>query len=379
MKRHVRQVNGAQQRTNMQTIKAAVCHEFGAPLVIEDILLRAPEMGEVEVTLDAVAICHSDITYASGAWGGSLPAVYGHEAAGIVSAVGNNVSNVAVGDSVVVTLIRSCGTCPSCASGKPTICETPYDGDAGPIRTSEDGKLHQAMACGAFAEKVVVDQNQLVKISADIAKDAASLIACGVITGVGAVVNAANLRAGQDVVVIGAGGVGLNAIQGARIAGARRIVAVDMTEEKLEDAKAFGATHGVLATGATPWRAAYKALGGKGAEAVIVTVGAIPAYEQAPKYLGRGGMVVMVGMPHSGAMTEYEPVMLAALGQGMKGSKMGDVLIQRDIPWMVDLYLQGRLQLDSLISGRWSLDQINEAIADTKAGKARRNVIMFNR
>ena len=363
----------------MQTIKAAVCHEFSAPLVIENILLRAPQFGEVEVTLDAVAICHSDISYASGAWGGSLPAVYGHEAAGVVSAVGEHVSSVAVGDSVVVTLIRSCGTCPTCAGGKPTGCETPYDGDKGPITTLDGGTLHQAMACGGFAEKVVVDQKQLVKISDKIAKDVASLIACGVITGVGAVVNSAQLRAGQDVVVIGAGGVGLNAIQGARIAGARRIVAVDMSEEKLEDARAFGATDGVLATLDAPWRAAYKALGGKGAEAVIVTVGAIPAYEQATRYLGRGGKVIMVGMPHSDAMAKYEPVVLAALGQGMVGSKMGDVVIQRDIPWMVDLYEQGRLQLDSLISGRWSLEQINEAIEDTKAGKARRNVIVFKR
>lgn len=363
----------------MQTIKAAVCHEFGAPLVIEDIHLRAPQVGEVEVTLHAVAICHSDISFASGAWGGSLPAVYGHEAAGVISAVGDNVKGLAVGDRVVVTLIRACGTCRSCAGGKPTICETPYDGDAGPIRTVEGGTLHQAMACGAFAEKVVVDQSQLVKVSPSIPMEAASLIACGVITGVGAVVNAAGLRAGQDVVVIGAGGVGLNAIQGARIAGARRIVAVDMTEEKLDDAKAFGATHGVLATSDKPWRAAIKALGGKGAEAVIVTVGAIPAYDQAPHYLGWGGRVVMVGMPHSGGMAEYEPVTVAYMGQGMIGSKMGDVVIQRDIPWMVDLYEQGRLQLDTLISGRWSLEQINEAIADTKAGKARRNVIVFDR
>lgn len=347
--------------------------------MIEDIQLRAPTVGEVEVTVHAVAICHSDISYAAGAWGGTLPAVYGHEAAGVVSAVGDSVHGVAVGDSVVVTLIRACGSCPSCAGGKPTICETSYDGDHGPIRTMDDGILHQAMACGAFAEKVVVDQSQLVKVSDTIPKDAASLIACGVITGVGAVVNAAGLRAGQDVVVIGAGGVGLNAIQGAHIAGARRIVAVDMTEEKLDDALAFGATHGVLATGKAPWREAYKALGGKGAEAVIVTVGAIPAYDQAPRYLGWGGKVVMVGMPHSGQMSEYEPVMLAFMQQGMVGSKMGDVVIQRDIPWMVDLYEQGRLQLDSLISGRWSLDQINEAIEDTKGGRARRNVIMFDR
>ncbi|MDW4498698.1 Zn-dependent alcohol dehydrogenase [Sulfitobacter sp. D35] len=363
----------------MQTIKAAVCHEFGAPLVVENIRIRPPGIGEVEVTLGAVAICHSDISFADGAWGGSLPAVYGHEAAGRVTAVGDGVRGLAEGDTVVVTLIRACGTCAGCASGKPTLCETPYDGDAGPISTAEGGKLHQAMATGAFAEKVVVDQGQVVKIPAGIPQDVASLIACGVITGVGAVVNAAALRAGQDVVVIGAGGVGLNAIQGARIAGARRIVAVDMSEAKLATAREFGATDGVLATSKSPWRAAYKALGGRGADAVIVTVGAIPAYDTAPRYLGRGGRVVMVGMPHSGAVSSYEPVILAAIGQGMIGSKMGDAVIQRDIPWMVDLYQQGRLKLDELISGRWTLEQINEAIADTRGGGARRNVILFDR
>lgn len=363
----------------MQTIKAAVCHEFGAPLTIEDIQIRAPEMGEIEVTLDAVAICHSDISFADGIWGGSLPAVYGHEAAGRVSAVGAGVNGVQEGDSVVVTLIRSCGSCPSCSGGRPVSCETPYDGDKGPITTAEGGKLHQAMATGGFAEKVVVDQRQVVKISPDIDKDVASLIACGVITGVGAVVNSAGLRAGQDVVVIGAGGVGLNAIQGAHIAGARRIVAVDMSQDKLDVAREFGATHGVLATHKAPWLAAYKALGGRGADAVIVTVGAIPAYDQAPNYLAAGGKVIMVGMPHVGGQSTYEPVNLAAAGQGMVGSKMGDVVIQRDIPWMVDLYQQGRLKLDELISGRWSLDQINEAIADTKSGSARRNVIVFDR
>lgn len=377
----LRQAIHAQQKdlTHMQTIKAAVCHSFGEPLQIEDIQLRAPEMGEVEVSLDAVAICHSDISFAEGAWGGSLPAVYGHEAAGIVTALGAGVRGVSEGDSVVVTLIRACGTCGSCAGGKPTLCETPYDGDHGPIKTATGGKLHQAMATGAFAERVVVDQNQVVRIDPDIPKAAASLIACGVITGVGAVVNAASLRPGQDVVVIGAGGVGLNAIQGARIAGARRIIAVDMSPEKLETARDFGATDGVLATDEKPWKQALKALGGRGADAVVVTVGAIPAYDQAPRYLAQGGKVIMVGMPHSNAYSSYEPVVLAALGQGMVGSKMGDVVIQRDIPWMADLYAQKRLKLDELISGRWSLEQINEAIADTKAGGARRNVIIFSR
>ncbi len=353
----------------MPRIKAAVCHAFGAPLTIEEVELRAPLAGEVEVTLGAVAICHSDISYADGGWGGSLPAVYGHEAAGRISAVGAGVRGLAPGDSVVVTLIRACGTCASCAAGKPVFCETAYDGDHGPLSTTEGGKLHQAMACGAFAEKVV-------RLPEGIAMDAASLLACGVITGVGAVVNAAQLRAGQDVVVIGTGGVGLNAIQGARIAGARRIVAVDMSEAKLAIAREFGATDGVLATDAEPWRAARKAMG-RGADAVFVTVGAIPAFDNAPSYLAKGGRVLMVGMPHSGAMSTYEPVMIAATGQGMIGTKMGDSVIKRDIPWMVDLYQQGRLKLDELISGRWRLDQINEAIADTKTGSARRNVILF--
>lgn len=361
----------------MQMIKAAVCHDFGQPLVVEEIQLWAPEMGEVEVTLAAVAICHSDISFAGGAWGGSLPAVYGHEAAGRVTALGDGVTGLSIGDTVVVTLIRACGACGSCASGKPTVCETPYDGDHGPIKTADGGKLHQAMASGAFAEKVVVDHSQIVRIPETIPMDAASLIACGVITGVGAVVNAAALRAGQDVVVIGAGGVGLNAIQGARIAGARRIVAVDMSEEKLAVAREFGATDGVLASDAKPWAKAMQAMG-RGADAVIVTVGVIPAYDNAPRYLASGGRVIMVGMPHSGAMSSFEPVMLAATGQGMVGSKMGDVVIQRDIPWMVDLYQQGRLKLDELISGRWSLEQINEAIEDTKSGAARRNVIVFD-
>lgn len=360
----------------MPRIKAAICRAFGAPLSIEEIDLRAPLAGEVEVTLEAVAICHSDISYADGAWGGDLPAVYGHEAAGRISALGAGVTGHALGDPVVVTLIRSCGACPNCATGRPTICEDPAGPHGSPLATPDGQDVIQAMNCGAFAERVVVDTSQIAKLPGDMAMDAACLLSCGVITGVGAVVNAAGLRAGQDVVVIGAGGVGLNAIQGARIAGARRIVAVDMTDEKLAIARDFGATDGLLASSDKPWKA-LRQLTGRGADAVIVTVGAIPAYDSAPLYLAAGGRVVMVGMPHSGAMSSYEPVVLAYMGQGMVGSKMGDVVISRDIPWMVDLYQQGRLKLDELISARWRLDQINEAIADTKTGGARRNVIML--
>ena len=360
----------------MQTIRAAVCHDFGAPLEIEEVRLAAPGAGEVEVTLEAVAVCHSDISYADGAWGGVLPAVYGHEAAGRVTALGPGVERLAEGDRVVVTLIRPCGHCPACASSRPTICENPPDGAEGPLATRDGGALFHAMACGAFAEKVVVGAAQVVPIPEAMPAESACLLGCGVITGVGAAVYAAGLRPGQDAVVIGAGGVGLNAIQGARLAGARRIVAVDRTEEKLADARAFGATDAVLADDAAPWRAAKAALG-RGADAAIVTVGAAAAYETAPRYLAPGGRVVMVGMPHSGDAAGYEPVLFAATGQGMVGSKMGDVVIARDIPWMIDLYEQGRLELDGLVSRRWPFEEINAAIADTRAGGARRNVLVF--
>ncbi|MDA7424953.1 Zn-dependent alcohol dehydrogenase [Thalassococcus lentus] len=360
----------------MPQIKAATCTAFGAPLEIETLTLRAPGPGEVAVSLDACAICHSDISYADGIWGGDLPLVLGHEAAGRITAMGAGVTGFKTGDQVVVTLIKSCGRCSNCTAGKPTICEG--GADVPTKLTRADGTaVTAAMNCGAFAEAVVVDQSQIVALPDSMPPEAVALLACGVITGVGAVVNAGKLRAGEDVVVIGAGGVGLNAIQGARIAGARRIVAVDMSEEKLAIAKEFGATHGVLATEKAPWRAAMKALGGRGADIVAVTVGAVPAYNDAPRYLGWGGRMIMVGMPASGAMAEYEPVVPAFMGQHFVGSKMGDVVIQRDIPWLADLYEQGRLQLDELISNRFPLEQINEAIADTKTGSAKRNVILF--
>ncbi len=355
-------------------IRAAVCTEFGAPLEIETLHLAAPSAGEVQVKLAACAICHSDITFADGGWGGDLPAVYGHEAAGHVTALGDGVKGYAVGDPVMVSLIRACGTCPSCATGRPVLCTTPNPG--GPLSRPDGTPVVAAMNCGAFADHVTVDASQMVKLAEDMPLDVASLMSCGVITGIGAAVYTAKVRAGETVVVIGAGGVGLNAIQGARIAGAARIVAVDMQPSKLDDALEFGATDGILASDEAPWRALRK-IAPNGADVVLVSVGAIQAYETAAEYLGIGGRLVAIGMPHSGQTAPYAPDNVAAMGQQISGSKMGDVVISRDIPWMVDLYKQGRLQLDSLISGRWSLDQINEAIADTKGGKARRNVIIF--
>ena len=359
----------------MTKIRAAICHEFGQPLTVETVELRAPGPGEVEVKLDACAICHSDLTYIDGGWGGALPAVYGHEAAGTVSAVGTGVEGFETGSKVLVTLIRSCGRCPTCAGGRPVLCTNPAM-PGSPLSMADGGPLEQGLKTAAFAERVVVDQSQLAPLPDGVPMEAAALLSCGVITGIGAAVNTARIRPGEVVVVIGAGGVGLNAIQGARLAGAARIIAVDTLPEKLDAAKQFGATDGILASDPKPWSAAKK-IAGRGADAVLVTVGAIPVYDTAARYLGPGGRLVAVGMPHSGATSTYEPVILAATGQRLEGSLMGDTVLVRDIPWLADLYLQGRLQLDELISGRWTLDQINEAIADTRTGAARRNVIVF--
>ena len=357
------------------TIKAAVATEFGKGLHLETLELRPAGPGELQVRIEAVAICHSDITYIDGGWGGDLPAVYGHEAAGKIEAVGAGVP-YQPGDRVIVTLLQSCGVCPSCAGGAPVYC-TSHAPTPSVLSRADGTPVHQGLKSGAFAERVVVHASQVVAMPQDMPAETGCLLACGVPTGFGAVVNTARVRPGENVVVIGAGGVGLNAIQGARIAGAARIVAVDLEPQKLEDAKMFGATDGVLASEAKPWRAARAAMRGRMADHVFVTVGAVPAYQSALRYLAPRGTAYAVGMPHSGQRAEYEPVILGATGQGLKGSFMGEVVLGRDIPYMIDLYEQGRLKLDELISGRWRFDQINEAMDDTRAGKARRNVVVL--
>lgn len=357
-------------------VTAAVCHAFGAPLEIETLTLRDPGPGEIEVALEAVAICHSDISYMNGAWGGPLPAVYGHEAVGRVTAVGPGVGHVHPGERRLVTLIRACGTCPSCVTAAPVYCSGTQPLPA--VLTRTDGtEVAKPMNCGAFADHVVIDVSQTAPLDDTIPAESACLLACGVPTGVGAAVNSARVRPGQSVVVIGAGGVGLNVIQGARLSGAAHIVALDLSEEKLADAMTFGATAAIRADAGSPWREARVRMNGRGADHVFVSVGAIAAYDSAMRYLGPGGTVHAVGMPHSGQTTEVEPVILAATGQGMRGTLMGEIVLARDIPWMLELYAQGRLKLDELVSRRWRLEEINAAIADTAAGNARRNVIVL--
>lgn len=356
-------------------MKAAICREFKAPLTIEDISIADPGPNEVAVDIAACAICHSDLSYADGIWGGAPPIVLGHEAAGTVTAAGPGAS-AKPGDRVLVTLIRSCGECPACAGGVPTSCDQAWSAPNSPL--SQNGEpIGKGLNTGAFAEKVVVDQSQIITLPDDMPFDIASLLACGVITGVGAVTNTARVQPGQTVAIIGAGGVGLNTIQGAALAGASTIIAVDITQQKAEAAREFGATECFLADDALGDNV-RAATNGRGVDYVFVTVGAPTVFNSAPSLLAASGALVMVGMPPSGAMAEYEPATIAAMNQSLLGSRMGQTVLPRDIPWLIDMYRQGRLKLDELITGRYPLEQINEAFADTRAGASRRNVIIFN-
>lgn len=358
-------------------MKAAVCRAFNAPLNIEELTLAPPGPDEIEVAIAACAVCHSDVSYSDGIWGGVLPAVFGHEAAGTVVTAGSGVTGFAPGDRVLVTLIRACGACPACTEHDPTSCDHARDDFGTPLSDLGGTPITRAMVTGGFAERVVVHPSQCVPLPDDLSFETASLLACGVITGVGAVLNTARVRPGQSVAVIGAGGVGLNTIQGAAIAGANPIIALDLAEEKLTAAREFGATAGVLA-GAPDAVARVRALSdGHGVDFAFVTVGAGQAFVNAYALLAPRGTLVAVGMPPSGLNVPYEPATLAAMNHRIVGSRMGQTDPRRDIPRLIELWRAGRLKLEELISGRYRLDQINEAFAATRGGLSRRNVIVF--
>ena len=359
-------------------MKAAVCREFGAPLVIEEVQLAQPGPGEVQVRMRATAICHSDITYAEGGWGGTLPAIYGHEGAGVVEAIGTGVATVSVGQHVVVTLIRACGRCHGCVTGRPVTCDATFALDErSPLKDASGHAIVHGLRCGAFAEQCVVHESQLVAVPEDISFAVVSLLACGVITGFGAVTNTARVEPGSHVVVFGTGGVGLNAVQGAHISGARTVIAIDISENKLVAATTFGATHVINSSTQNVVDTVRELTDGRGADYVFVTVGVKAAFDQSYALLAKSGSVVLVGMPANGVMSEIDPGTLAANSQNVLGSKMGGSRIAVDIPNLVSLYRQGRVKLDELVSGTYALEQINEAIASVKRGEALRNVIVF--
>lgn len=359
-------------------MKAAVCREFGQPLVIEDLSLSEPHAGELTVRIVACAICHSDILYLEGAWGGVLPAVYGHEAAGVVEQVGPGVTRVKPGDHVVVTLIRSCGQCYFCSRGEQHLCEAEFElAERTALGDANGNRVTQGLRTAAFAEYVLVDASQVVAVPADLPLASASLLACGVITGYCAVTNTAAIGAGTKVVVIGTGGVGLNSVQGAALSNAAVTIALDLSNTKLAAARRFGATHTVNPSRDDPLSTVLELTDGRGADYVFVTVGSASALQQGLELLRTGGTLVMVGMTPIGVKAEIETLNLADRAQRILGSKMGSARLRVDIPALVDLYQQGRLQLDELITGQYPLAEINAAIASVKRGDALRNVIVF--
>ncbi len=363
-------------------MKAAVCYAHGQPLSIEDVTLDPPSPGEVLVRMVAVAICHSDVHLVRGDWlnwAVDPPVIAGHEAAGYVESVGAGVTLAAPGDAVVVSLIRSCGRCYFCVSGLNHLCEATFPlAYEHRLHDAHGRLLKQGISTGAFAEYAVVHESQVVPVPGDMPLDRACLLACGVLTGYGAVVNTAQVEAGSSVVVIGAGGVGLNAVQGAALSGAYPIVAVDVLDQKLEAARQFGASHAVLATH-PDLQAQVRALtSGRGADYAFVTVGSPSAVIQALSLVRRGGTVVAVGMPGVGAEAALPVGQFVYDGKRVIGSNMGSASPRVDIPRLVALYQAGRLKLDELVTGRYPLDQINAAIVSMERGEALRNVIVFD-
>jgi Zn-dependent alcohol dehydrogenase len=362
-------------------MKAAVCYEFGKPLVIEDLALDPPQAGEVKVQVAAVAICHSDVHLVRGEWANwsvNPPVVAGHEAAGVVLDVGPGVTRVAPGDRVVISLLRSCGRCFYCTLGEPFLCEGKFAlAREKRIHNRNGEPINQGISTGAFAEAVVVDQSQVAPIPDEMPLDRACLLACGVITGFGAVINTVQVRPGNSVVVIGTGGVGLNTVQGARVSGAYPIIAVDVLDQKLEAARTFGATHTLNAKQVDVAAEVRQLTGGRGADYSFVTVGNPAALAQSLGLVRRNGTVVAVGMPGTGATVAIPMGDFVHNGQRIIGSKMGSTRLNVDVPRLVALYQSGQLKLDELITGRYPLEHINEAIESMERGEALRNVIIF--
>jgi S-(hydroxymethyl)glutathione dehydrogenase / alcohol dehydrogenase len=359
-------------------MKAAVCYEFGKPLVVEDVELAPTGAGQVRVRVAATAVCHSDIHDIKGEMPGRVPFVGGHETAGHVEEVGPGVSAVRPGDPVVVSLLASCGECYYCTSGMPHLCEIKFAPPAEVrLRNGKGQPLDQKAGVAGFAEHVLVGESQVVKVPGDMPLDRAALLACGVMTGFGGVVNRAQVRPFQSVAVMGVGGVGINAIQGAAFVGAYPIIAMDLLDAKMKQAMDFGATHTVNAGRRDAVAAVRQLTGGRGPDFVFVTVGSIAAIRQGLAMTASRGTTVVIGLPPASEQLCFSPLELIPTEKNLIGGFMGAANLRRDIPRLVALYRAGRLKLDELVSGRYPLERINEAISSTERGDALRNVIIF--
>ena len=364
-------------------IKAAVFYEPNVPFQIETLDLDPPQAGEVLVRVAAAGVCHSDWHLMTGATEHPTPVVPGHEGAGVVRAVGEGVTRVQPGDHVALNWAPNCGRCFYCLRDRPSLCTTYVDriwaGTMmdGTTRLSKDGEtVYHFSALACFADHAVVPQECCVPLDKAIPFDVAALIGCAVTTGVGAVLNTAHVPAGSSVAVFGAGGVGLNIIMGARLAGARQIIAVDTNETKGDIAQSFGATDVLLAGPGVP--ESIRALtDGRGADYVFEAVGAPTVQEQALEAVRPGGSLILVGVSPMGSSTNLPGAILTRQEKTVTGSYYGTANTARDFPLYADFYRRGLLDLERLISKTYKLEQINEAYADMLSGRIARGVIPF--
>ena len=360
-------------------MKAAVLREVNKPLVIEDVKISKPGPREVLVRTAAAGVCHSDLHFQNGSYPYPLPAVLGHESAGVVEAVGSDVHYVKPGDHVITCLSAFCGHCEYCITGHMSLCQEPelQRAPTEEPRISHGGPgVYQFLNLSSFAEQMLIHEHALVKIRPDMPLDRAALIGCGVTTGVGAAIHTAAVQPGSTVAVIGCGGVGLSCINGAALAGAARIIAVDMVPSKLELARKFGATDVVNAKEKDAVGEVIEMTQG-GVHYSFEAIGLKSTAEQAFKMLRRGGLATVIGMIPVGTMVEFHgPDFL--MEKKIQGSNMGSNRFRVDMPRFIEFSLQGRLHLDDLLSRRIKLADVNEAMEALKTGEVARSVIMFD-
>ncbi|MDQ6730609.1 MAG: Zn-dependent alcohol dehydrogenase [Actinomycetota bacterium] len=362
-----------------QKISAAVLHEFGQPLVVEDLELDPPKGGEVLVRMAASGVCHSDLHVADGIHPTELPVVLGHEGAGVVEEVGPGVVGLGPGDHVLLTWLPYCGHCRECVRGRPNLCENTawYDAtlEDGTCRLHREGQPVHHYNTSSFAERSVVPARTAVKVDSGLPLTELALMGCAVMTGVGAVLNTARVRPGDTVAVVGCGGVGLNVVQGARIAGAAKIIAVDVVVDKLELARELGATAVVDASQGDPVTA-VRELVPSGVDHAFEALGRPETIETAMALTGRGGQALLIGMAPPDTRVGLDALTTTLEERSVRGSWYGSCVPLRDIPLLVELYRDGRLRLEPLIT-TCGLDDVNDAFARMRAGQTARSVIVY--
>ncbi len=357
-------------------VKGVVARAKGAPVTIETIVVPDPGPGEAVVDVQACGVCHTDLHYREGGINDDFPFLLGHEAAGMVSAVGEGVTNVAVGDYVVLNWRAVCGQCRACLKGEPQYCFDTHN--AAQKMTLTDGtELSPALGIGAFAEKTLVHSGQCTKVDPAAPPTAAGLLGCGVMAGVGAAMNTGAVKRGESVAVFGCGGVGDAAVAGAKLAGATTIIAVDIDDRKLEWARDLGATHTVNSKETDPVEAIKALTGGFGVDVAIDAVGHPAVYRQAFDARDLAGTVVLVGVPNPTMSIELPLIEVFGRGGALKSSWYGDCLPSRDFPMLLDLYLQGRFDLDAFVSETIALDQVEQAFEKMHKGEVLRSVVVF--